>query len=211
MECFKENEEYYCFYHGYLVSNKGRILNKRFDEIKGYLHRSNGYAYRNIVLRENGKRISKQLNQIVAECFCPFWKNDIKFYIYHKDGNKNNCAYDNLFICKAYTEKPSAEQLKIYEESIFKCVQHIFGKQGYMFAEYDKGIDIDNVMSNVYMQVFKYLPGYKVGTSFYKFVKKYADWEFKRAYKQYKIDQEILKEFKDKAEQEEKENGNETN
>lgn len=175
--------EYWVFWNGYLVSNRGRVLNKKFKEIKGYIANKGGYFYRCIVFHINGKRIGKQLNQLVWECFSEKYQNGVNVKITHIDGNLDNCDIDNLKVARAYTEERSAEQIKVYNENVIACVKDIFDRKGYTK---EIRLDIDGALSQAYFFCWKYLAQYKVGTSFYQFCLKYAKWAFLMEAKRYK-------------------------
>lgn len=175
--------EYWVFWNGYLVSNRGRVLNKKFKELKGYIANKGGYFYRCIVFHINGKRVGKQLNQLVWECFSENYRSDLNVKLIHIDGNLDNCDMDNLKVARAYTEERTAEQIKIYNENVIACVKDIFGKMGYAKTTY---LDIDGALSQSYLLCWEYLAQYKVGTSFYQFCRKYAKWAFLMEAKRYK-------------------------
>ena len=159
------------YYYGYVVSNLGRVFNKHGKEVKGYVKHDKQYSYRVVVLRINKERKIIDLSSLVCRLFNPDYRNGAK--VYHIDGNINNCAIYNLKISKAYTLHASRDAVATYEREVLSCVKHFFHKNGYCEAKH-KGIDVDNAIGNAYMLIWKYLPCYKVGTSFYVFCSRYC-------------------------------------
>lgn len=176
-------KELWVFWNGYLVSNRGRVLNIRHKEVKGYIRKEGIYQYRSMLFHINGKRVAKHLNQLVLECFSDNYQQGMDVRIVHIDGNFDNCDIDNLKIARAYTEERTAEQIKAYNENVIACVKDVFKKLKYMQFH---GVDIDGALSQAYFLCWKYLAQYKVGTSFYQFCRKYAKWAFLEEYKRYK-------------------------
>lgn len=177
-------KEYWVFWNGYLVSNRGRVLNRKLKEMNGQINVSgSGRRCRRMVFQINGKRVAKQLNQLVWECFAEKTRNGERANIIHIDGNLDNCDIDNLKVARAYTEERTAEQIKAYNDNVIPCVKDIFGKMGYVGTTY---LDIEGALSQAYLLCWKYLAQYKVGTSFYQFCRKYAKWAFMQEVKRYK-------------------------
>ena len=92
-EVWKDIEGYKGLYQ---VSNLGRVkylpkYNIKKEGIMSYTLRS---GYRNLILRKNGKRKSKQIHRLVAQAFIPNPKN--KPFVNHKDFNRQNNTVDNL-------------------------------------------------------------------------------------------------------------------
>ena len=168
-------------YHGYKVSNKGRVVNRFGREIFGEMRKSKGYEYHSIVLRINKKRTRKNINVLVCELFNSDYKKGAR--VYQIDGDKKNCAIDNLKISRAYTAKPNAQQVEKYTNSVMNCVKHYFKNRGWIEAQ-KYGIDIDNALGNAYVLIWKYLPSYKEDKSFYSFCAKYCRFAFLYQYKQ---------------------------
>lgn len=185
----KKKMEEWKDYYGYKVSNKGRVLNRYGREVKGYVQKERGYEYRKIILRINKVRTCLHLNTLVCRLFNPNYQENAR--VYNLDGDINNCAIENLKLSKAYTAKPTEEQIAVYEKEVFACVKHYFKIQGWIESQ-KFGIDIDNAMGNAYLWIFKYLPAYTIGTSFYCFCAKYCRIAFKYEYKSEKKQQKIL-------------------
>lgn len=85
-------------YSNYLVSDDGRIFNKRGGEIKQRLNRC---GYPTIYLWKNNKGTCYCVHRRVAIAFLPNPEN--KPCVNHKDGNKANNNLDNLEWC-TYSE-----------------------------------------------------------------------------------------------------------
>lgn len=157
------------------VSNFGRIKNGKGSFIKPFAHNSNGsvYPFVHIIIRRKDcyARLMLSLNRAVYERFGENYQQGIT--IYHKDGDKFNCRIDNLYISKGYTEKATEEQINIYTNTVIKCVKHIVGIKKLNCYYW---LDVDNIMGEAYLLIWKHLSQYKVGTSFYMFCKRYVDW-----------------------------------
>lgn len=175
-------------YYTYKVSDKGRIVNRFGREVKGYIATESGKKYRVVVLRFDKKRIHRKVGALVYRLFTGYEGNA---RVRHLDGNFDNCSLDNLAIARSYTEAPSAEQLNAYEKNVVACVKDYFNKQGWIELQ-RLGLDIDNALGNAYLLVYRYLPQYSVGTSFYVFASKYARWAFLVEYKRYKREQDYM-------------------
>lgn len=185
----EDEAERFVKYHDYRVSDKGRVINRFGNEVKGYLANKNGYPCVVLTLRIDGKRVTRHLGQLVWQCFNSSVQN-ANARTYHIDGNPQNCTLDNLKVCSAHTQDRTPQQIKIYEQNVFAVVKSIFDRLGY-FDTSKYGFDIENVMSETYLLIYKYLAQYKLGTSFYRFCKTYAKYAFTRAYKQWKNELEV--------------------
>lgn len=79
----------------YLVSNYGRVINKRTKRLLKIHISNNGYPYVN--LWKQGKGTTLQVHQIVFYSFYPeFDKQDKTYVVNHIDGNKRNNCLQNL-------------------------------------------------------------------------------------------------------------------
>ena len=92
-EIWKDIEGYEGLYQ---VSNLGRVkylpkYNTKKEGIMAYTIRS---GYRNLILRKNGKRKSKQIHRLVAQAFISNPEN--KPFVNHKDFNRQNNIVENL-------------------------------------------------------------------------------------------------------------------
>jgi len=89
-------------YSNYFVSNKGTV--KKIRKIKGsrgfkeiiLKSRSiNGYKALSLV-NDTGKKKTVYIHQAIANCFISKPKSTSKLIVFHKDGNKENNAVENL-------------------------------------------------------------------------------------------------------------------
>lgn len=79
-------------FENYIVSNLGRVKNKKFNQTLKQCIGSNGYYQ--LQLYQNKKPLNLTVHRLVALTFCPNPQN--KLYVDHIDGNKlHNCA-ENL-------------------------------------------------------------------------------------------------------------------
>lgn len=104
----------------YMVSNLGRIKSFKQNKetiLKGHT-KINGYIVSALV-NNNGKQITKQIHQLVAEAFIP--KPDFNpdgsningiLCVNHKDGNKLNNTVENLEWCDVTYNNRHAAKLK---------------------------------------------------------------------------------------------------
>ena len=86
----------------YLISNMGRIKNKKTDKIKSLSTNQGGFTYVRLDLGKKVKKITYQIHQLVAKMFigeCPE-----NHFVVHKDNNKSNNSVSNL----TYMTKSSA-------------------------------------------------------------------------------------------------------
>lgn len=80
----------------YQVSNLGKVkyLPKYHTKKEGIMKYTLRSGYRNLILRKNGTRKSKQIHRLVAETFIDNPYN--KPFVNHKDYNRQNNNVDNL-------------------------------------------------------------------------------------------------------------------
>lgn len=177
----------------YLISNFGRIKNKKGKEIKAYKQCDRGYEYAKVAINIRRKGLSARKNTSLAvEVYKAFGEKYVNgAMIYHKDGDIWNCRIDNLFISKGYVEPPTREQVEKYENEVLHCIKHIIKTEKY--NDYADLIDVDNIIGESYLQIWKHLSQYKIETSFYAFCKRYVKWAFLVEWKKKKIEQEYIK------------------
>lgn len=176
-------------FNGYRINNHGKILNRRGREVKGCIYNDRGYKYLVVVLRFNGKRHSFHKNTLIYKLFGENYQKNAK--VYQVDGDVNNCLIDNLKISRAYTDAPSEEQIGIYNSNIIGCVCDCFTKCGYW--EFRKcGFDVDNLLGECYITIYKYLSSFHPRGSFYAFCKKITKWVFAKEYKKFMDEKEKL-------------------
>lgn len=179
-------------FNGYKISNFGRIKNAKNKESKVFYRKDRGYVYPFIHInlrRKSGNcRICHSLAQEVYKAFGENYKDGVK--IYHKDGNVMNCCIDNLFIARGYTIVPSAEQLSVFNSDVIKCVLHFVGVK--RLNVYGDLCDIDNVIGESYLMIWKHLSQFKVGKSFYSFCARYVQFAFLAEYKKKKQEKENI-------------------
>lgn len=182
----------------YQISNFGRIKNKHGKEIKPCMHKSvDKYVYPMVhinIRRKDGN--ARMLSSLAGEVYKAFGDGNCpdKLIVYHRDGDKLNCRIDNLFIAKGLTTPPTKEQVEIYESQVIPCVKHIIKKR--KFNDYAYMIDVDNIIGESYLKIWKYLSQYKTETSFYQFCKRYVEYAFLEEWKRKKKEQEYLEEIK---------------
>lgn len=107
-------------FNDYMVSNLGRVKSFKQNKetiLKGYT-KINGYIVTTLV-NNNGKQITKQIHQLVAEAFIlkPDFNPDGSningiLCVNHKDGNKLNNTVENLELCDVTYNNRHAAKLK---------------------------------------------------------------------------------------------------
>ena len=176
----------------YKISNFGRLKNAKNKDCKIALKKDRQYQYPyvniNIRRKSGNARLFRPLAQVVYEAFGENYTK--RATVYHKDNNLFNCRLDNLYISRCYMVNPSQEQINIYEKQIKSCVLHLFRVKNWIYANH-YGFDIDNCMGDCYLLIYQHLSQFKVGTSFYSFVAKYATMVFKTHYKKFKKTQQM--------------------
>ncbi|KAI8145252.1 hypothetical protein BJV82DRAFT_52518 [Fennellomyces sp. T-0311] len=83
----------------YFVNKLGAIRSNAFGKLKLLEpnKKANHISYHFHVGKQ--KRTSCKLDEIMAATFSGQQYDKSKHYIYHKDGNQKNCAWDNLIVC----------------------------------------------------------------------------------------------------------------
>ena len=138
------------------------------------------------MLRIDGIRKHLHVKTLVCKLFNENWQENVRVYLV--DGDIENCSLENLKISKAYTQKPTIEQIKIYEKNVVACCKDYFNKRGW-FECVKRGIDIDDCLHNAYYYIWKYLASYTPKISFYVFCVGYCKIAFAQAHKKYKAEQ----------------------
>ena len=79
-------------FEGYLISDKGRVMNSKTGRI--LKPSDNGFGYYQVSLSKNGQRTMKRVSRLVGEAFIDN-PNELET-INHIDENKHNNKVDNL-------------------------------------------------------------------------------------------------------------------
>ncbi len=182
-------------YHGYLVSNYGRVKNKHGRELSPITQKDKIRNYLYVTLHINKKRCKRTIAPLVAELFLIKNKNcGKKIRCTHIDGDYRNCRADNLKICDIQIFDREEWQIQMYNKNIVACCKHIFKKNGYFELE-KIGFDVDNCLCECYLDIWIYLPKIKSknGSYFYSFCEHQCRYVFCRLYKKYseKLKREI--------------------
>lgn len=173
------------------------------DGTNGLYEISNIGNVRNIKQRRNLKlRLKTDCNSVIAsltnkkanlkavkrfvglEVYKHFTDKPLRFKhfkIYHKDGNIWNNNINNLFALEHITNKATKDQQDKFEKEAYKCVNSIVNKL-YNIKGFDKG----NLIQESIMLIWKYLPNFKIGTSFFMFCKRYVKYAFNSLIKQFR-------------------------
>ena len=181
----------------YSISNFGHIRNKRGKEIKPCAHKSTDeYVYPMVhinIRRKDGN--ARMLSSLAGEVYKAFGDGNCpdRMKVFHRDGDKWNCRIDNLFISTGLTTPPTKEQVEIYESQVIPCVKHIIKIR--KLNDFADIIDVDNIIGESYLKIWKYLAQYKIETSFYQFCKRYVEYAFLEEWKRKKREQEYFKEI----------------
>lgn len=171
-------------FESYKVSNYGRILNRNKKEIKPDLgqYKNTIYPKVNINIRRNGRSQYRKVESLAVAVYRLFGEGySPRAIVYHRDGNHMNCRIDNLYIASGYTVPPNENQIQTYEESVIKCVLHYVGIK--RINRMGDLVDVDNIIGESYLMIWKHLSQYKDGTSFYQFCRRYVEWAFLSEYK----------------------------
>ena len=92
---------------GYFVSDKGRVIStKRISGPHVIGQRQTKYGYTEVMLSNGGHLISKYVARLVLEAFVGYPADPWLCYVHHRDGDRGNCALDNLEwqICETTAE-----------------------------------------------------------------------------------------------------------
>lgn len=98
-------------FDNYLVSNKGKIYNKKLNKELKYAYFRDFKVYH---ISVSSKNYSIVLHRIVAELFVP--KITGSKYVLFKDGNRDNCSADNLYWSDYKIVKNEVEKLEKIRE-----------------------------------------------------------------------------------------------
>lgn len=166
------------------ISNFGRFMTHK-GKIKKPEYKNNCW-YIDLSKRKtiNGKQVrADRLLASVPQLVYNHFGNSVpseRFIVRCIDGNPYNCRIDNLRVSiKGRTDK----QIEKYDKEVLKCVKHSLFKS--RWAIYQKeGFDIDNVIGNSCLLIWRYLGNYDTEKSFYSFCKKYVKYACKSEYKQ---------------------------
>lgn len=169
----------------YRISNYGRVISPRGKELSSYMGKNHGCEYRVIIINTAKKRKIFCIANEVYKAFGQGYKKGVN--VFYKDGDHSNCRIDNLFISNGYLVKPSDEQIEKYINDAKACILH-FVRENKLRAY--RGLDVDNIIGEAYLLIWKHLSQYKTDTSFYAFCKRYTRWAFLREYKKLKQRQE---------------------
>lgn len=162
-------------YNEYIeVSNSGLVRNAKSKKILKLQWQNGSVGVR---YRENGKHKGVRVAQAIWRLFV-----DENFYgfLYHKDGNKYNCALDNLI--PAIKQRCEQWQIDEFEKWAYPTAKYYLKKSGY--------IDLLNIENqNDYIQdavilMWKYLSNLKQEIKFSTWGKRYCRFAFLQIYKQ---------------------------
>lgn len=182
-------------YQGYFFSNTGKCRNKHGRIVEGYIRRDRNYQYKVVALHVNKKRVNVCVNQVVYKLFGKNYPKDTRAQVFNLDGDILNCAIWNLKICRAYTQEPTPQQIARYQNEVENCVLHIVkDKQLNKFSR----LDVDNIIGETYLMIWRHLSQFMPNTSFYVFCKKYFMFVFKAAYKEYRLEIDNTVSFDDR-------------
>lgn len=182
-------------FDGYKISNYGRIFNPKGKEIFPSAKRMGKHIYCFVNINIRNKNMSaRKHSSLAVEVYKAFGVGYIKgCKIYHKDGDVFNCKIDNLFIAKGYIIPPTNEQIEIYINNVIPCVKHYVGVK--KLNDYADICDIDDVIGESYLLIWKHLSQFKLTNKFYSFCAKYVQWAFISAYKKAKREQEFINNY----------------
>ena len=150
------------------ISNFGTVISSKGKIVKPY--------YKNKCLNIDIKKIKnkKVIDRLVcsvSQLVYKYFGKDVPncdFKVRHIDGNVYNLRIDNL---KIYETNKTQQQIEVYNKLVIPTCKHIFFNSSYAK---DSSLDIDNILGNAYMFVWKYLGNYDITKSFYIFCLKYV-------------------------------------
>ena len=182
-------------FDGYKISNFGKIINPKGKECKPFKCRYKGYTYLKVQIIIRRKNLNaRKCCSLATEVYKAFGVGYIKgCKIYHKDGDVFNCKIDNLFIAKGYITPHTNEQIEIYINNVIPCVKHYVGVK--KLNDYADICDIDGVIGESYLLIWKHLSQFKLTDKFYSFCAQYVQWAFLSAYKKAKREQEFINNY----------------
>lgn len=165
--------------HGYKISNYGRVMTPKGKIKKLEMHEAEVGDKINVrvELKQilNGVRMRKVISvgHWVYKLFSDDPPKFADFNIYHIDGNPENNRIDNLRCACTTNCQATEEQMRIFNKSVYKCIKHYLKCRGW--TEYqDVGLDVDSIIQESAVAVWKYLHQYTTDRSFYGFVKRYT-------------------------------------
>lgn len=173
------------------VSNYGYVLSHKGKKITPYMKNGALYFYGSKIINGKKIRINRPIAHLVYECFATTKAKFKDYTILYKDGNKNNCRIDNLFVNLTQDKNATQEQIDYFNRHIYICVKNRL-KQLHIRDLYLRGLDTDNIIGNAVMWCWKYLPTFaiekatNVFSMFHSFVNKYVDFAFKKEYAYFK-------------------------
>lgn len=172
-------EEQWKEYHGYFVSNRGEVKNKRGETIHPYLSNDRGFRYLRVGLYIDKHRTTRSVASLVNRLFIGGGRKAL-----HKDKNPYNNCVENLSV-KIFKE-PTPRLKTIYENNVTACVKHYLGQRKDILELQKHGLDVDNIIGTAYLTIWESLSGYDEKYSFYAFCKKHTRWAFLKEYKAFK-------------------------
>lgn len=162
------------------ISNHGRIRNAKTKRLyKVGVRQTYGYSYAAIVIRYNGKR---KMITIAQEVYKAFGSGKVTRNVYFADGNKSNCAIENLFVSMNETDKVSDELKDQFLREARPCVLHCLRRVN-LYA-----CDKDNIIGEAIYLAWRYLPHYE---KYRKKAPKYSLYQWITKYVKIAISKEL--------------------
>lgn len=171
------------------ISNYGRYKTGKGKIKSGFLKNYNGYKSLYIELKKvkNGERerVVRNIAQLVYLYFAKEKPKYEDFKVYHIDGNPLNNRIDNLKVSITENCVPNGEQLNKFNKEAYRCIVHYLLKNNWLKAQ-DYGLDIDGIIQESALMVYKHLHKYKQNNNFYAFCKKYTKFCAMHEHKKHK-------------------------
>lgn len=137
---------------GYFVTTKGRIFSIKQSQLRE-LNPSYNNGYKQVILIDNNKRITKTVHRLVAETFIVNTNSDIYTQINHKDENRTNNNVENLEWCSAKYNTVYSQGKRI------KCTLKVDGKLiGYYESTHEAARQL-NLLQGEIVNVLKHRRG----------------------------------------------------